>query len=122
MLKYRSPRRALSTSRESALNRTVTRIVIHGLTALLAAAPLVWEPAFAEGPSTTSQQKMSDCAKANKGKKGDDYKSSVSSCLKGDSVAATPPTQQQKMATCSKANKGKKGDDYKTAMSECLKA
>ena len=39
---------------------------------------------------TPQQQKMGDCAKANKGKKGDDYKSAVSSCLKGD--AAAPAT------------------------------
>lgn len=101
---------------------SVTRIVTQGLTALLVATPLVWQPAFAEGPANTSQQKMADCAKANKGKKGDDYKAAQSACLKGDSVAATPPTQQQKMAICSKQNKGKKGDDYKSAMSACLSA
>ena len=102
---------------------SVTRIVTHGLTALLAVAPIVWQPAFAEGPALTSQQKMSDCAKANKGKKGNDYKGSVGACMKGTSTAAaTAPTQQQKMSICSKQNKGKKGDDYKNAMSDCLKA
>jgi hypothetical protein len=105
------------------MNTTMTRIVTHGLTALLAAAPIVWQPAFAEGPPNTSQQQMSVCAKQNKGKKGDDYKSGVSECLKaGSTVAAAPPTRQQKMSICSKQNKGKKGDDYKTAMSDCLKA
>ena len=81
---------------------------------------------------------MSDCAKANKGKKGADYKNSVSSCMKASSAATavtpppapatTPPTatkskgaQQQKMADCATANKGKKGDDYKNSMSACMK-
>jgi hypothetical protein len=35
----------------------------------------------ASKPLTAQQQKMSDCAKANKGKKGDDYKSAMSACL-----------------------------------------
>jgi hypothetical protein len=99
-------------------------------------------PAATPAPAkakTAQQQKMSDCAKANKGKKGDDYKNSVSACMKGSSAATpaatppaapatTPPTatkdkgaQQQKMADCAKANKGKKGDDYKNAMNSCLK-
>ncbi len=105
------------------MNNTVTRIVTHGLTALLAVAPIVWQPAFAEGPTNTSQQRLSVCAKQNKGKKGDDYKSGVSDCLKGGgTVAAAPPTQQQRMSICAKQNKGKKGDDYKSAMSDCLKA
>lgn len=100
------------------------------------------DPAAAPAPAkakTAQQQKMSDCAKANKGKKGDDYKKSVSACMKGSSAATpvatpppapatTPPTatkdkgaQQQKMADCAKANKGKTGDDYKSAMSACMK-
>jgi len=95
------------------------------------------DPAAAPAPAkakTAQQQKMSDCAKANKGKKGDDYKKSVSACMKGSSASTlppapptTPPTatkdkgaQQQKMADCAKANKGKTGDDYKSAMSACM--
>jgi len=78
---------------------------------------------------TPQQQKMAECSKENKGKKGDDYKKGVSDCMKGDASAAapaaapaagTPPTQQQKMSWCAKANKGKKGADYKKAMSDCL--
>jgi hypothetical protein len=71
----------------------------------------------------TPQEKMSACAKQNKGKKGDDYKQSQSECLKnGPAVAAAAPmTPQQRMAMCSKQNKGKKGDDFKQAQSACLK-
>jgi len=85
-------------------------------------------PAAAPAPEkakTAQQQKMSDCASANKGKKGDDYKNSVSSCMKASSAtpaakAMTP--QQQKMSDCASANKGKKGDDYKNSVSACMKA
>lgn len=73
---------------------------------------------------TPQQQKMSACAKQNKGKTGPDYKQAMSDCMNRDVAAAPaadkPMTQQQKMAACSKANKGKKGDAYKQAMSACL--
>jgi len=75
---------------------------------------------------TPQQQKMADCSAANKGKTGDDYKSSQKACLSGTAApaaaASTPMTQQQKMAACSKQNKGKKGDDYKNAQKACLAA
>ena len=86
-------------------------------------------PAKAEGaskPLTAQQQKMADCSAANKGKKGDDYKSSQKACLSGTAApaaaASAPMTQPQKMAACSKQNKGKKGDDYKNAQKACLAA
>ncbi len=83
-------------------------------------------PAKAEGaskPMTAQQQKMADCSAANKGKKGEDYKSAQKACLSGAAPAASAPmTQQQKMAACSKQNKGKKGDDFKNAQKACLAA
>jgi hypothetical protein len=70
-------------------------------------------------PLTKQQQKMGDCATANKGKTGDDYKSGVKSCM---ATKNNPLTQQEKMSACAKANKGKKGDDYKSGVKECLSA
>ena len=91
---------------------------------VLAADPT--PPAKAEGaskPLTAQQQKMADCSAANKGKKGDDYKSAQKACLSASAPAASAPmTQQQKMAACSKQNKGKKGDDFKSAQKACLAA
>ncbi|WP_404992467.1 PsiF family protein [Cupriavidus pauculus] len=94
--------------------------------------PLFATGAFAQGASapaaeksakTAQQEKMSACSKENKGKKGDDYKKSMSNCLSGNApAAAEPKTQQEKMSACSKQNKGKKGDDYKKSMSDCLSA
>jgi hypothetical protein len=105
------------------VQKSLTRVVTHGLAALLAAAPLMFQPAIAaDAAMSSSQSKMAACSKQNKGKKGDDYKKAQSDCLKGtDTAAAEPATQQQKMAMCSKQNKGKKGDDYKKAQSDCLK-
>ena len=73
----------------------------------------------ASKPLTKQQQKMGDCATANKGKTGDDYKDGVKTCMK---TANNPLTQQQKMSACAKANKGKKGDDYKAGVKACLAA
>jgi psiF repeat-containing protein len=74
----------------------------------------------ASKPLTAQQQKMGDCAAANKGKKGDDYKAGVKACLAEQKAAKT--AQQQKMSDCAKANKGKKGDDYKAGVKACLAA
>lgn len=95
-------------------------------------AALACAPAFAAAPAATTsakpqtaqQQRMSSCSAQNKGKKGADYKTAQSACLKGQSPATasnakTP--QQQRMAQCSAQNKGKKGADYKAAQSACLK-
>lgn len=96
--------------------------------------PLFATGAFAQGASapaaaeksgkTAQQEKMAACSKANKGKKGDEYKKAQSECLSGNgpAAAAEPKTQQEKMSACSKQNKGKKGDDYKKSMSDCLSA
>ena len=99
---------------------------------------------------TAQQQKMGDCATANKGKKGADYKTSVSNCMKGGSAkatsaaaapaaapapAATPAaagakpasaaqmSQQDRMKSCNAdaAKQKLAGDARKTFMSSCLK-
>ncbi len=105
------------------MNRILNRLTTHGAAALIAITPFAFQPATAQtAPMSSSQSKMAECSKQNKGKKGDDYKKAQSDCLKGvDTAAAAPMTQQEKMAMCSKQNKGKKGDDYKKAQSDCLK-
>ncbi len=78
---------------------------------------------------TPQQQRMSDCNKQAEGKKGDERKKFMSTCLKGDSTAKAAPAkqltpQQQKMKTCNAdaTAKGLKGDERKKFMSTCLKA
>ncbi|MBS0558230.1 MAG: hypothetical protein JSR27_12520 [Proteobacteria bacterium] len=98
--------------------------------------------AFAAGtpakPMTAQQTKMSTCSKDAhaKGLKGAEYKSFMSTCLKGGEAAAPEATktaaapaatahetQQEKMKTCNAEAKTKalKGAARKTFMSTCLK-
>ena len=86
-------------------------------------APMLTNVA-ASAPMTTQQSKMGDCNKQATGKKGDDRKAFMKSCLSagGASALATPMTQQEKMKKCSGEGKGKKGDEYKAFMKTCLAA
>jgi hypothetical protein len=79
-------------------------------------------------PLTAQQQRMVDCNKQAAGKTGDERKTFMSSCLKGDQTAAAPAAMatqspQQKMKTCNAEATAKslKGDARKTYMSTCLK-
>ena len=62
------------------MNRILTRTLAHGLAVLIATAPIALQTARADD---TPQSNMAACSKANKGKKGDDYKKAQSDCLKG---------------------------------------
>jgi psiF repeat len=74
---------------------------------------------------TPQQQRMKDCNVQAKGKKGDERKAFMSTCLKGGktTAAAKPTTQQEKMKSCSADAKAKSltGDARKKFMSTCLK-
>lgn len=92
-------------------------------------------------PMTAQQTKMSTCSKDAhaKGLKGPEYKSFMSTCLKGGEAAApaaakpaaaapaksasAKETQQEKMKSCNAEAKTKalKGAERKTFMSNCLK-
>ncbi|MEO7940038.1 MAG: PsiF family protein [Burkholderiaceae bacterium] len=65
---------------------------------------------------TPQQEKMSMCNKDAEGKKGDERKAFMKTCL-----SAKPVTQQSKMKTCNVDAGDKKGDERKAFMSECLK-
>ncbi len=77
----------------------------------------------ASAPKTAQQQKMADCNKQATGKKGEEHKAFMQSCLSaGGAPAATPTkmTQQEKMTDCNKKATGKTGDDRKAFMKTCL--
>lgn len=78
-------------------------------------------PALAQtdaAPAKTAQQtKMAACNKDADGKKGDERKAFMKTCL---SAKGEAPTQQSKMKVCAADGKGKKGDEYKSFMKECL--
>jgi len=69
------------------------------------------------------QELMKSCnAEAkDKGKTGDERKTFMSSCLKGEAAPAKT-AQQTKMTTCNADAKGKTGDERKAFMKECLSA
>jgi hypothetical protein len=100
---------------------------MKSLIAVAFAATLCVTPAIAQDKQaaekkapTEQQQRMADCNKraGEKDMKGDDRKSFMSACLKGEQ----PMTQQDKMKACNKqaGDNGMKGDDRKKFMSSCL--
>jgi hypothetical protein len=94
------------------------------LAALLLAAPIVFNPAFA---ATEQQSKMTACNKEAGGKKGEERKAFMKECLSnkpadsGKQPTATQKAQQDKMKTCNAEAKGMKGDERKKFMGDCLK-
>ncbi len=115
------------------------KLAVATLALVLAAAVGSAFAAETAKPMTAQQTKMSTCSKDAhaKGLKGPEYKSFMSTCLKGGEaaapaaakpVAAAPAptakeTQQEKMKTCNADAKAKalKGAARKTFMSTCLK-
>lgn len=102
---------------------------ILAISLFFSASALAADPTPATAPAkkepTAQQQRMSDCNKKAEGKKGDDRKTYMSACLKGEEPAPASnakTAQQQKMVDCNKQAEGKKGDERKKFMSECLKA
>ena len=90
-------------------------------------APMLTNVA-ASAPMTTQQSKMGDCNKQAVGKKGDERKAYMKTCLSAEgapaapAAPATPMTQQQKMKKCNGDATGKKGDERKAFMKSCLSA
>lgn len=91
------------------------------LAAALVAFAFVALPSHAAEKAMNSQNtRMSDCNTQATGKKGDERKAFMSTCLKGEKAPAQ--TQQEKMKTCN-ADAGSrhlKGDERKTFMKSCL--
>ena len=98
---------------------------VAGAALVLATTTAFAAPQAAKKPLTAQQQRMSDCSKQSAGKKGDERKAFMSSCLKGESTDAAPAkqTQQEKMKSCNVDAKAKAltGDARKAFMSTCLK-
>ncbi|MGZ5129912.1 MAG: PsiF family protein [Caldimonas sp.] len=71
--------------------------------------------AGASAPMTKQQSKMGDCNKQAEGKKGDERKAFMKTCLSAEKMS-----QQDKMKKCNADATGKKGDERKTFMKACL--
>ncbi len=75
----------------------------------------------APAAKTSQQNKMVMCNADAAGKKGDERKAFMKTCLSAKPVVA-PTAQQQKMKTCNVEAAGKKGDERKAFMKTCLSA
>ena len=82
------------------------------------AAPAPAKPAT----TNTQQERMKVCNEKATGKKGDERKEFMSSCLAGKEPEPKLTAQQQRMKDCNAKAGEKKGDERKAFMSECLKA
>lgn len=82
------------------------------------AAPAETHPPAAK---TAQQNKMTTCNADAAGKKGDERKAFMKTCLSA-APATAPVTQQTKMKTCNADATGKKGDERKAFMKTCLSA
>ena len=92
-------------------------------TALFAGLIAVAAHAEQEGP-TAQQQRMKDCnAQASKDKlKGDERKSYMSTCLRGEKRELTAQQEKMKSYNRQAGEQSLKGDGRRKFMSQCLKA
>jgi hypothetical protein len=98
--------------------------VALSMSAAAFAAPAAQAPATAPAApaaKTAQQNKMTTCNADAAGKKGDERKAFMKTCLSAPAAAA-PMTQQQKMKSCNADATGKKGDERKAFMKSCLSA
>lgn len=92
------------------------------MTAMILGCCLTGFAHAADKPVTAQQSRMGECNKQATGKKGDERKTFMSSCLSGKAApVAVKLTPQQRMSACNKEATGKKGDERKAFMSSCLK-
>jgi hypothetical protein len=89
---------------------------IQSAIATLVLGAVFVSPVFAQN---SQQDKMKACNTQAAGKKGDDRKAFMKTCLSA-SPAAAPMSQQDKMKACNTQATGKKGDDRKAFMKSCL--
>lgn len=89
------------------------------LVAVLCCSASLFAPAAFAADKMSQQDKMKQCNADAAGKKGDDRKAFMRTCL--SAKAEAPMTQQDKMKKCNVDAAGKKGDERKAFMSTCLK-
>jgi len=97
-------------------------LTVAAMLAVFCATP-VWaqQSAAPAKTPTPQQQRMADCNKSASGKKGDERKAYMSSCLKGETQAAKS-TPQQRMKDCNAQASAQSltGDKRKAYMKTCL--
>jgi hypothetical protein len=102
------------------MKKLFAAIAVLSLCSAAYAAPEAAAPAA----KTKQQSKMVTCNADATGKKGDERKAFMKTCLsaKPEAPAKELTTQQTKMKTCNADAAGKKGDERKAFMKTCLSA
>lgn len=91
-------------------------------TSLLAAGTMAADvPAGSGGAKTEQQNRMVTCNAEATGKKGDERKGFMKTCL-SNKPELQVTAQQSKMKTCNAEAAGKKGEERKAFMKTCLSA
>jgi hypothetical protein len=127
MPEYGLPAQGRRTPHGGIMASLSSKLVVAAFAAAFCAAP-VWAQSTMPAPAKTptpQQQRMSDCNKSAGDKKGDERKTYMSSCLKGEQPAAKALTpQQQRMKDCNAkaTSQSLSGDQRKAFMSTCLKS
>jgi hypothetical protein len=96
--------------------------LIAAISALtLCSAAFAAADAPAPAAKTAQQSKMVTCNADAAGKKGDERKAFMKTCLSATPEKKATP-QQEKMKACNTEASGKKGDERKAFMKTCLSA
>ena len=103
------------------MNTLTHKLVVAVAAMTFAGAACAAPEATAPAAKTAQQSKMVTCNADATGKKGDERKAFMKTCLSNKPVAAATP-QQNKMKTCNADAAGKKGDERKAFMKTCLSA
>jgi hypothetical protein len=98
------------------------RRLVAVLACLALGAPAFAEEVKKEKVENKQQDRMKACNERAAGKKGEERKRFMSTCLKGeDETPAAGNSQQNRMKECNEKAAGKIGPERKRFMSECLK-
>jgi hypothetical protein len=90
--------------------------------AALSISAFAWAAPAEPAAKTSQQNKMTTCNADAAGKKGDERKAFMKTCLSAAPAKPAATAQQQKMKTCNAEAAGKKGDERKAFMKTCLSA
>lgn len=105
--------------------KTTSSLVLALMLAVGSGAAFAQDASKSGKALTPQQERMVECNKGATGKSGDERKTFMSACLKGETAATSgaKATQQEKMKTCNAdaSAKSLKGDARKSYMSSCLK-
>jgi hypothetical protein len=100
------------------MKKLFSALAVLSLCSAAYAAPEAAAPAA----KTAQQSKMVTCNADAAGKKGDERKAFMKTCLSAAPAAKALTPQQEKMKSCSAEGKGKKAAEYKAFMKTCLSA